>query len=610
MYMGIKPNGTYISIITEGDLKDLAYILSEFGTEIAIDTETTGLEYLKAELLGISITHRGKLGYYIPVKRHATQLTLWDNPKDYLDIDIVREHLNPILSDINKIKILHNAKYDLHILHRHGFDLREPIFDTMIGAWVLGNVHGARYGLKELSENKFNISMTTFKDLVGKGSFEDVPLRDATDYAGPDADMTKRLYDLEMETLKSYEFLRPVMELEMKCMLPLKKMEEVGALIDVEYLEKLEKPLAKQMAGYENIVHQHFGDFNINSNEQLLDKINRHLKLKIEDTKFETIVKYKDDFPVLEAYLRWGKRQKLHSVYVIGILERLDESHRVHTEFQQNKKTGRLSSNNPNLQNIPTKKDEDEYAKDLPSIRKAFIVKEGCKFVSIDYSQLELRITAHRADETPWIEAYKKGTDIHKATAAAVFKIPISQVTKEQRFKAKAVNFGLLYGMSEYGLARRIKVSVDEAKEFINRYFENLPNIQKYIADRKREVIEKKYVETDFGRRLYFKYDLTNPKSLPAAQREGINMPIQGQAADIVKKAMVEVDSLLDNYKSKLILQVHDELDFEMYEEEMPILIPQIVDIMSNVFTLKVPLQVDVEYGDNWEQLRDWKDEN
>lgn len=611
--MGLTaPNGSYQAIVTEADLKNMAYVLTEFGTEIALDTETTSVDYLRCDLLGISITHNAGRAVYIPVKKHLTQELLWDNPKEFLPIETVRKYLNPILANPNKIKILHNAKFDLHVLRRHGFTIDEPIFDTMIGAWILGNVHGAKYGLKELTERKLGFKMTEFKEVVGKRkSFSEVPLKEATLYAAADADMTKRLFEIELIKFNEYPVLIPTLELEMPCISVLQSMEDVGTLINRKYLEKLRQPLRKQMEEYSNLVYERLGNFNINSDEQLIDRINRLLRSnqarQIDNAQFETLDNLKEQYPVIDYYLRYSKRQKLYSVYVDGLIKLLDNNDRVHTEYRQNLKTGRLSSNKPNLQNIPTKKDEDEYAKDLPTIRKSFIAPEGFKIVSIDYSQLELRLTAHRANEPAWIEAFNHDVDIHKATAAVVLGVPIDKVTKEQRKKAKAINFGLLYGMTEFGLSRRLKISVDEAKEFIDRYFENLPMVRKYIEDRKREVMTQKYVETEIGRRLYFRWNLENPKSLPAAQREGINMPIQGQAADIVKKAMVEIHNLLKPYKSNMVIQVHDELDFEMAEDEMEILIPPITEIMSTVYALSVPLKVDVEFGNNWEDLKDWQ---
>jgi DNA polymerase I len=601
----MKPDGCYTAVTNEADLRDLAYVLSDFGTTIGLDTETTGVDYLTCELVGISITHRAKFGKYIPVKRHVKQVFLWDNSDDYLPIDMIAHYLNPILSDPNKIKILHNAKFDMHVLHRHGFDLQQPIFDTMIGAWVLGNIHGARFGLKDLAKRKLGYEMTEFKDLVGKkGTFDDVPLKDATAYAACDSDMTLRLYELEVERFKQYPTLIPTLELEQPCVEVLKKMEEVGAMVDQEYLKSLSKPLGRQMKNYEDFIYRRFGVFNINSHDELIDKINRHLGLKLEDAQFDTIVKYKDDHPVLDAYLRWAKRQKLKSVYVDGVLKLVNGNSRVHTEFKQNKKTGRISSNNPNLQNIPTKKDDDEYKADLPELRQSFMSGQDKTIVSIDYSQLELRIMAHIAGEDAWIAAFNSGVDIHEATAKAMFKV--DRVNKDQRKAAKTINFGLLYLMTEFGLSKKLKCTIDEAKEFIDKFFENLPMIKQYMVDRKNEVVNRKYVETEMGRRLYFNYDLSNPKALPASIREGTNLPIQGLAADIVKKAMLEVDKLLDNYYSKMILQVHDELVIEAVNDEMPVIIPKIRDIMENIYRLDVPLVVDCEVGANWGQLRNY----
>lgn len=610
----MKPDGVYQAIVTEADLKDLAYVLDEFGEVISLDTETTGLEYLSSQLLGISITHKAGFGYYIPVQRHLRQELLWDNPRDFLDIDLVRAYLNPILSNPRKTKVLHNAKYDMHILKRHGFTLVEPIYDTLIGAWVLGNVHGARYGLKDLAERKLGIQMTEFAEVAGKSKdFSMVPLREATSYAAADADMTHRLFQLEeMKFQNGSGSLVATRNLEMPCVRVLQKMEEVGARIDKVYLKSLDSPLYKKLKLHEKRVLDHFGKFNINSKDELKDRIYRYLGVQVADTKFETLINLREQHPVIDSILHYTKGQKIHSTYILGILALLDDEDRVHTEYRQNLKTGRLSSNNPNLQNIPTKKDDDtdaayDFVKDLPLIRKAFIAKPEHRIVSIDYSQLELRITAHLANEPTWIEAFATGVDIHKATAATILKVPLSRVTKEQRRKAKSVNFGLLYGMTEYGLSRRLKITIDEAREFIDTYFEHLPQIRKYVEDRKAEVRGRRYVETEIGRRLYFNWNTENTKSLPAAEREGINMPVQGMAADIVKKAMVEVDRLLNNYQSKMILQVHDELDFEMHESEMGILIPQIKEIMEAVFTLRVALVCDVEVGDNWEELQDYE---
>lgn len=603
----MKPDGCYSSITNEADLRDLVYVLKEFATELGIDTETSSVDPLSCDLYGISISHQEKFAVYIPVQHHLTQPMLWDSPEEFLDLETIQKHLAPIFSDPTKTKVLHNAKFDMHVLERHGLPLAEPIYDTMIGAWILGNIHGARYGLKELVDKKLGIQMTTFKEVVGKKKdFSEVPLPEATKYAGPDADMTLRLYHKEKEVFEKYPTLAPTLELEMPIVSILQDMEKVGSRIDTSYLGSLSKPLHKEMNFYSKRIYDAWGEFNINSGEQLQEKINKYCGLALDNTQFDTIAPYVEKFPVLDSYLRYAKRLKTKGVYVDGILALVDKNERVHTEFKQNKKTGRLSSNNPNLQNIPNKKEEDEYAKDLPAIRKAFIAKPGYKIVSIDYSQVELRIMAHLANEETWIQAFNEDSDIHRATAAAMFKIPADKVTKEQRRNAKTINFGLLYLMSAFGLSKKLKISVEEAQGFIDQFFFNLHNIRKWMDQKAYEVQYRKMVETENGRRLYFHYDLDNPKSLPAAIREGTNLPIQGLAADIVKMAMIDVYGLLQNYHSKLILQIHDALDFEMKEEEMPILIPQISEIMSSAYKLKVPLKVEVEVGDNLEELHKW----
>lgn len=596
------PDGVYKTITSESDLKDLVYIINDFYTEISIDTETTSVEPLTCELVGISISHKVGYGYYIPVQRYLQQKMLWDDPSGFLTVETVREHLNPILANESISKVLHNAKYDLHVLGRYGFEIRGPIFDTMICAWVLGNVSMARYGLKHLTKTKLGFEMLEYKEVAGNKPFYLVDLPLATKYASADTDMTLRLKSKEMEVLANYPSLTNTLTLELAAVPALKRMEEKGTPLDVKYLEQSGKLLNAQARILTNRIYDEFNcRFNINSPDQLLQILNRN-KINVTSTDEASLKANEDKHPGIRSILEYRKRLKLKSVYVEGMLSKLRNG-RIHTEFYQMLKTGRLSSSGPNLQNIPA------YSKDgLPSIRQAFVAPVGCKFVCIDYSQLELRVITHVAEEPYWIEAFKNNFDIHKATAAVVNKIDMSDVTDYQRKQAKFTNFGLLYGESAYGLSNRTGMSKEEAERFIEEYFSVLPKIQDYVETTKELVKTRKYVETFNGRRLYFKYDANEPKQISACQREGINFPIQGGAADIVKSAMVEIDRLLlgSRFKTELVLQVHDELDFLMPEDEMPILIPRIVDIMENVFTLKVDLKVDVEYGNNWQDLEKW----
>lgn len=611
----IEPDGIYNAITDEATLKGAVDVIYNNNIkDIGIDTETTSLDYLNCGILGISlayVTNDMRFGWYIPVRYVAEQLSLLDDPSQYLDIETINHYLNKPLADKNITKHLHNAKFDLHVLNRHGFDVIEPIYDTMIGAWVLGNVATARYGLKHLAEEKLGIKMIGFSDITGKNNtFSKVSLNKAVEYAGPDGDVTLRLAEMEIPIFNKYRSLKPTLDIELKCIPILKGMEKIGALVDKDYLRKQSRYLSKQMKSLNKQMIDILGDINIDSDQQLKAAIKKRYDIRLNDVQastLENIFEYNEDvFEEIKPLLDYRKCAKLKSVYCDGILDLVENDGRVHTSFYQMLKTGRLSSKKPNLQNIPAYV-QNGFMTKLPPIRHAFITKPGYKFVSIDYSQLELRVITHVSNEQYWIKAFNDGKDIHSSTAAAVFGKDIDSVTKFERKRAKFVNFGLLYGESAYGLSKRENMTVEEAEGFIARYFSVLPKIQEYVESRKRQVITQRYTETFNGRRLYFKYDKKDRRAVAAAQREGINFPIQGGASDIVKSAMYPVHELLKNYKTNMILQVHDELDFEMAEDEIPILIPKIVDIMSNVFDLKVDLLVDVEIGDNWGELKEYK---
>lgn len=608
----IEPNGIYKSITTMGDLRVLVEVITDHYQDIGVDTETTSVDYLTCDLLGISIAYKPEslhgVGYYIPVRPSKQVESLWDNPNNYLELDVIREHLNKILSNPNITKYLHNAKYDMHVLKRHGFTLEQPIYDTMIGAIVLGNVANAKYGLKDLVEKKLNIKMLHFDEVTGKDKdFSKTPLDVAVKYAGPDGDLTLRLAKEERKAFDKFPSLIPTMDLELSCIPVLQSMEELGARIDIKYLSNMNKKLKKEMDSYLDSVYKYFGkNFNVNSEDQLIKELRiKFPKDDITDVQASTldllVIKYPTELGIKDI-INYRKRLKLSSVYCEGMIKQADKEHKVHTAFYQMLKTGRISSKNPNLQNIPTTKD----GSDLPSIRRAFIADPGCKFVSIDYSQLELRVITHVADEPYWIKAFENNEDIHLSTAAAVLKKDQKDVTKYERKTAKFTNFGLLYGETAYGLSGRTGMSLEEADTFIKKYFSVLPKVKNYIDDIRHQVLTRKYTETFNGRRLYYNYD---NKTVNAAIREGTNQPIQGGAADIVKKAMVYTYDYLKPFKSKMILQVHDELDLMAYEDELPTIIPHIQEIMSNVFQLKVELKTDCELGDNWEDIKDWNNE-
>lgn len=600
-----RPDGIYKPVL---DIHELLNLCEEWSgsSRLSIDTETSGLDYLTCELYGISITHKEGYGWYIPVKRDpkiGEQLSIFDVGQISLSIMDIQRCLNPIFESPNITKYLHNAKFDLHILSRHGFNLCGPIYDTLLASIVLGNIKHGEYGLKYLAKEKLGYDMLEFKEVAGKNQFHTVEINRATEYASADVDMTLRLADKIEGIYPKFPRLQEIRDLEMSVMPTLKDMESQGALIDREYLIVIGNTLSKDLSQREKEIYSLFDKkFNFNSNDQLLSILNNTYGLDLKNVDEKALQSVKDKHPAIPKILEYKKRAKLLSTYVTGILTKLIDN-RVHTDYYQLKVTGRLSSNNPNLQNIPTKKDNS----DLPLIRKAFIAPRGFKFVSIDYSQLELRLATHISEDETWTKAFMDDLDIHAATGSAIYKKPIEEVTAYERKKSKTINFSILYGISEFGLAPRLEISIDEAKQFIEDYFSALGGVKSYIQNCRARILTKKWIETPMGRRIYFNFNDRDTAAKKAAIREGTNFPIQGFAADIVKMSMVEVYELLKPYKSKMILQVHDEIDFEMAEDEMDILIPKIQDIMSNIVQLRIPLKVDVEYGNNWEELEKWR---
>lgn len=613
----MKPDGEYIPVTSIKELEELCLRLNK-AEEIAIDTETSGVNPLSCSLYGISITDSTNYGWYIPTQQELKdydQLSLFDQPDKYVPLEIIIKLLKPVFTNPNIVKYMHNAKFDLHVLNRHGCPVEQPIFDTMVAAWVLGNVYGAKYGLKPLAELKLGYRMTTYKEVAGRLPFYKVPLERATDYAAADVDMTLRLSRPIKDAMEKFPSLVNTMQLEQKMVPVLTRMEANGVLIDSPYLEDIKITLADSIRKAKKLAYSELrSNINIDSQPQLLSLLNQRLQKSgkiISSTDEAALTSILDEDKAAVRILQYRKLYKMYSTYVVGILSKVDDFGRLHTDYQQHGiKTGRISSSEPNMQNLPTRKeDKPDWFPELPSIRRAIIVPDGWKFVSIDYSQLELRLATHISRDPTWIQAFLADQDIHAATAAKIYGVPIEQVSKDQRKRAKTVNFAILYGTSAYGLAPRVKMSVKDTEDFIEEYFENLPGIRKYIEDRRHEVLTRKYVETPYGRRLYFKFDPTDRKGASAAQREGTNMPIQGYAADIVKLSMIQIHDLLlqNRYRTRMLLQVHDEIDFEMPEEEMSIVIPQVVEIMRNAQKLLIPLKVDVEVGDNWEDIYDWK---
>ncbi|MCU0498042.1 MAG: DNA polymerase I [Anaerolineae bacterium] len=598
----------------ESDLQAMLERLTH-ATGIVFDTETTSTDQMAGELVGIALSIDGEVGYYIPVgHQEGRQLPL------QRVIDVLRAPL----TDPNIPKYAHNATYDHVMLYRYGIDVTPITFDTMIAEWLI-DPDSKNLGLKNLTAAKVkddtgkSVAMTEIKDLIGTGktqiTMDKVPIDRAAPYAAADAVMTYRLVQLLDPQLRSDELLNLYQTLEIPLIPVLSAIERAGVVLDVPYLRELSGRLEQALKKLEEEIYQlsgGYGKFNINSPKQLNDVLFGKLGLPTKGLK-KTTHGYSTDAPTLENFteyeivrkiLEYRELAKLKGTYVDALPELINaKTGRLHTSYNQTgTNTGRLSSSDPNLQNIPIR---TEIGRE---VRRAFIAPEGSRLVSIDYSQVELRIMAHISRDATLLDAFQRGLDIHAATAAAVYGVPVETVTKQQRNFAKRVNFGLLYGMGAFRLARDSDLTLQEADAFIKRYFERLPGVQKYINDTKRAAREKEGLVTLMGRRRYFP-NLINGrvnKTIQAAEeRAAINMPIQGSAADIMKRAMIDVYAALqrEGLRGQMILQVHDELVFEVPEAEVETLKTLVVSIMENAYPLDPALRANAGVGRNWRDL-------
>ncbi len=598
-------------LVTDEDV--LAQVVTHFATAtaVALDTETTATDAMLADLVGISLTAQAGQAWYIPLRAPS------DEPR--LPIEVVRRHLHPLLTNPAITKLGHNLKYDLEVLKRHGFDVVGPFFDTMVAEWVL-NPDSANLGLKNQAWARLGLQMTEIGALIGSGrdqkTMEQVPLAQVVPYAAADADVTLRLTAVLRPELENRQQAQLFGELEMPLLPVLVDMEMAGVKLDVEWLAALSAELAGRLSSLEQDIYRHAGiEFNINSTQQLSDVLFKRLGLPTRgigktksghySTRAGVLEELQGKHPVVDAILAHRELAKLKSTYVDALPALVHPSTgRVHTSYNQTGTvTGRLSSSNPNLQNIPIRSPEGRR------VRRAFIAEAGCLLIAADYSQVELRVMAHVSRDEGLIAAFERGEDIHATTAAAVYGVPLNDVSYEQRRIAKAVNFGLIYGQSAYGLSRQIGITVEEAEAFIKRYFERFPRVREYMERIQREVVEQGYVETLLHRRRYFpELAPTGQLSLPArqaAQRMAINTPIQGSAADLIKLAMLRVHRMLRerHLQARMILQVHDELVLEVPEAEQPAVIDLLREAMGQALPLIVPLKVDVEVGPNWEEM-------
>ncbi len=630
-----------IIVDDEAKLAALVHTLSG-ASAIALDTETTGTDSMRAELVGISLSVDGVTGFYIPVGHRSVQaepgmlFAIEDDQPVGQQLPLARaiEALRPALNDPNIPKLAHNANYDLLVLARHGLEVHPIATDTMIAEWLRGDPDSGSLGLKKLVNWYLGIEMTEIAELLGKGkqqiSMAQVPIEQAAPYAAADAACTFRLAREVRSKLAEEggdKLLRLLDEMEMPLVPVLVRMERTGVLIDTEELARQSAALAAEMSRLETQIYAEsggYGPFNINSPKQLNDVLFGKLGIKTEGLRrtthgvttdaaaLEELAQLYPQYPILGLILEYRELAKLKGTYVDALPQLVHpQTRRVHTDFNQTgASSGRLSSSSPNLQNIPIRTEAGRR------VRAAFIAPPGYVLLSIDYSQVELRIAAHIAAErygdTALLEAFEQGQDIHAATAAILHDIPIDQVTKTQRNFAKRVNFGILYGMGAFRLTRESSLTLAQANAFIETYFARIPGVKRYIEDTKKMMYEQEYVETLFGRRRKFPNIGRANRTLKAqAEREAINMPIQGTAADVIKLAMIEVDRALTQRSrgERMLLQVHDELVLEVPTEHAEETARLVVAIMETAYErfgvkLRVTLRANAQMGHNWLELQ------
>jgi DNA polymerase-1 len=603
-------SGAYHVVDTDAKL---ASMIAEISTanSLALDTETTGTDALRAKLVGISLSCQAGTAYYVPVG-HQPQ----GKAAPQLAVATVARALSPILADEQVVKVLHNAKYDLMMLRRYDMVVGGTIQDTMIAAWLL-SPSGRGIGLKEQAFGRLGVNMTPIQELIGSGrsqvTMDRVSIARAAPYACADADMTLRLLDVLRGELEERSQWQLFTELEMPLIPVLAAMEEHGMAIDVPYLQQMAATISARVAELVEQIYALAGHpFNINSTKQLASVLFDELGLpagRRTTTGYSTDVgvleKLAPQYPIVQLILEHRQLEKLKGTYVDALPGMVNpDTGRIHSSFNQaGTSTGRISSSEPNLQNIPVRTELGRM------VRAAFVAPPGCVLLACDYSQVELRLLAHVSGDQELTAAFLRDEDVHASTAAAVFGVPLDQVSKGQRGLAKAINFGLMYGMSDYGLAARTDLDVAQASQFIETYFARFAGVKRYLDETIARAHERGYVETIFGRRRYFPELLASSSAnraiKQAAERAAVNMPIQGSAADVIKVAMVRLDQRLREGKlaSRQVLQVHDELVLEVPEDELPIVRELTVETMGHAVELTVPLKVDIAVGKNWMEM-------
>lgn len=566
----------------------------------AFDTETSGIDPVTSELVGMSFSFQEKEAYYVPLIGNFEK-----------KLSIINKFSN-FFENENICKIGQNIKFDIIALKKYGIEIEGPIFDTMIAHYIINPE--LRHNMDYMAQVYLNYKTIHIDELIGSKGKNQLNMKDLQperiyEYACEDADITLQLTSVVKEKIaKSKNEERLLNEIELPLVKVLADMEYIGVKLDKKALEEISNSLNQELKNIENEIFNISEEpFNINSAKQvgevLFDKlkiIDKPKKTKTGQyvTSEETLEKLKNTHPIVNKILEYRGIKKLVSTYVDALPQLTDADGKLHTSFNQTiTATGRLSSSNPNLQNIPIRGEQGK------EIRKAFVSEEGCLFFSADYSQIELRIMSHLSNDKNMIEAFNSGADIHAATAAKIYKIPIEEVTSDMRRKAKTANFGIIYGISIFGLAERLSIPRSEAKELIDGYFETYPQVKEYMDKSIELARQQGYVETIFGRKRYLPdINSRNATVRGYAERNAINAPIQGSAADIIKIAMVRIYDRFktENLKSKMILQVHDELNFNVLESELEIVKEIVINEMENAYKLLVPLKVDCGTGKNW----------
>ncbi|HCM1500202.1 DNA polymerase I [Vibrio parahaemolyticus] len=575
----------------------------------AFDTETDSLDYMVANLVGLSFAIDEGIAAYVPVAHDYL-----DAPEQ-LDRDWVLEQLKPILEDDAQAKVGQNLKYDASVLARYGIEMKGIKYDTMLASYVYNSV-GGKHDMDSLALRFLQHSCISFEQIAGKGknqlTFNQIELEQASPYAAEDADVTLRLHNRLFANIEQDEKLKSVYEeIEMPLVPVLSRIERTGVLIDDMKLSAQSVEIAARLEELEQKAYEIAEqEFNMNSPKQLQAILFEKMGLPVvkktpsgtPSTNEEVLQELALDYPLPKLILEYRGLAKLKSTYTDKLPKMINPSTgRVHTSYHQAvTATGRLSSTDPNLQNIPIRNEEGRR------IRQAFVAPAGYKILAVDYSQIELRIMAHLSGDQALLDAFRDGKDIHAATAAEIMGVSIDQVSSEQRRRAKAVNFGLIYGMSAFGLAKQLGIPRGEAQAYMDKYFERYPGVMQYMEDTRSAAADKGYVETIFGRRLHLpEIKSRNGMRRKAAERAAINAPMQGTAADIIKKAMLLVDQWIQeegNGRVKLLMQVHDELVFEVEESSLSEIESKVQKLMESSAELKVPLVAEAGHGDNWDQ--------